>query len=379
MHIACCSDALSILRLSTTCRKVRSAVYDSLVFRKLLESSQEYRWNRECLKTKSIEATARKDAGIWARFAVADDKAWDLAQRESNLENPDDWNDWLPELFIVKHPFMFQQCWSCTLDGGPTGPFSQVFCLALAVLASDNDMPRLAKTIETQQISIFAQSSMPSTLLWALCSMVLTLRASLRTRQAAWPYNTAANVPHISPPTALQIPFEHGLAMPFTKSQQFGEWYGKHDEHLFSSPDYFSTGKWCGYYTHLGAQARWCDPPMVNIDFCVIPSSQHQPDELSLKAESCHDGIGPFNITGRLARSRMNVTENGHRDVVFTAAKHYTHNNLTWNWDLRVTPFGMLGFWGRIQNDGRAHTDDGSAMHRLGTVWLWKEEWTATS
>lgn len=129
-QIAVSSDALSILSLSQTCRKIRSACYDSLVFRELLQTQRNL-WTVDSLDLDAIDTRCGKDAALWARFALADQKAFELSQRECPLETPERFLDWLPELFIVKHPFMYQQCWARFLWDPYQLTTKQMFCFVM--------------------------------------------------------------------------------------------------------------------------------------------------------------------------------------------------------------------------------------------------------
>lgn len=131
-YIAVASDALSILRLSQTCRTIRSACYDSLVFRELLKDRCSL-WPTESLDFDAIETRCGKDASLWARFALADQRAWELARKESPLETPDNFLNWLPELLVAKHPFMYQQCWGRFLWNPHTLTTAQMFCFAIGM------------------------------------------------------------------------------------------------------------------------------------------------------------------------------------------------------------------------------------------------------
>lgn len=131
-HIAVTSDALSILRLSQTCRTIRSACYDSLVFREMLKDRRSF-WEIDSLDFDAIDSRCGKHASLWARFALADQRAWELAQKESPLETPGNFLSWLPELLVVKHPFMYQRSWGRFLWNPHTLTTAQMFCFAMGM------------------------------------------------------------------------------------------------------------------------------------------------------------------------------------------------------------------------------------------------------
>lgn len=133
--IAVTSDTLSILRLSQTCRTLRSACYDSLVFRELLKTQCSL-WPINSLDFDAIDSRCGKDASVWARFVLADQRAWELAQKESPLETPAKFLNWLPQLVVLKHPFMYQQCWGRFLWNPHTLNTAQMFCFAIGMSTS---------------------------------------------------------------------------------------------------------------------------------------------------------------------------------------------------------------------------------------------------
>ncbi|TKA28587.1 hypothetical protein B0A50_02914 [Salinomyces thailandicus] len=390
-EIAIACDALSALRLSATCQKIRSAVYTGLTFRQVLEASQRYSWQKSSLQLEPVQALAHKKGvknkheatNVWARYAVADYKAWELVQTESPLETPEAFLHWLPELCTVKHPFIYQQCWDRPLRDMNQQPLEQVFCQAMAVLASEDEMPQLSKILMTQETGILPNGTEAKDFLWALCAVATALRRSLRTlpRRAPWPSTSAANVPNIPLPTALQLNFASNPdpPQPFSKSKAFVLWFDHWNEaHAFDNPDYFTRGTWCGYYTSLTLQPRGhpIDPPMTNINFRVTPLPQGQAGAVKIEAEGCQDGIGPFDIRGRLGRRQINEHGDTSGEVQMMCRKVYSNIRTSWYWDLRVTPFGLVGFWG---GPAFGAGSDETGMRRLGLVWLWKEEWTATA
>ncbi|EMD01048.1 hypothetical protein BAUCODRAFT_29429 [Baudoinia panamericana UAMH 10762] len=374
-HIAARADAFTVVQLSETCRATRKACWNCVVLREVLQSSGSLDQKSETLRL--VEATAGKEVNIWARYALADQQASKLAKVECPLETPPAFIDWLPELLVVKHSFVKHQCWSRFLRDGPTQLTRQVFCQAIAILSSSEDMPQLARSLAMQEDPILTRKyEGPKTFLWVLCSVALIARTAVRNREAAWPYNAAAQVPHIAPPKAAQIPLDLHVnpPLPFAEPGSWNNWYKAYNLANLHDQNYFTSSAWCGYYTHFGMQARYQDPPMLNIRF--------QTPQIQLEGEShvrshiiapgCHDGVGAFTI------HNVRILETEYGEVVFRALKAYTNNWSSWHWDLRVTPFGLLGFWGTNTNSIRSgfESDPGFGINRMGMVWLWKEEWT---
>lgn len=147
--IAVNSDALSILRLSQTSQTIRSACYDSLVFRELLKNRSDL-WDVDSLDFEAIDRRCGKDASLWAKYAVADQKASELSQKKCPLEIPENFLAWLPELFVVRHPYMYQQCWGRFMWEPYQLTTRQMFCLTMGELMSfpDKSLIPLANAIQ---------------------------------------------------------------------------------------------------------------------------------------------------------------------------------------------------------------------------------------
>ena len=385
-HIACCSDVSSVLRLGQTCKTIRSACSDSLVFKDLLVASQRHRWASESLDIDAVSQQANNGTATWARYALADDMAWELSRKECPLETPQGFITYLPELFIVRHPFMNALCWKRFLRKPLEQISNQVFCLAMAILASDDEMPQVSRSLRMQDIPYLQRDETMKAFLWSLCTMALTLRSSLKRRRDVWPYNHAANKPHITPPKASQLPLQplndhYGLPTPFSRRpvellgrstssfSNWDSWYYQHTSAAFHSPSFLTEGTWCGYYIHFGVEEGLVDPPMTDIRFQCFDhprQAEHTFDEteaMNLHATNCVDGIDRFDVHGTIC--------DRNRTIEFNARKQY-RNGTGWDWDLRLSPFGLIGYWG-VKN---VHEN---RLSRYGIVWLWKNEWMQAS
>lgn len=383
-HIACCSDAETVLRLSLTCKTIRSACYDGLVFKHMLLNRQNQNWTQKTLDIEAIAERAGNDVVCWARYALGDEIAFSLSERECPLEVPQKFANCLPELFVVKHPFMYDQCWKRFLHKPLDQRPNRIFCLALAILASEQDMPQVFRSLRMQDEPYLMRDDSMKGFLWALCTIALTLRSTLRTRLAAWPYNNNATVPHISFPKASQIPMRplndsYTLPLPFSRRavellgrstssfSGWDSWYDQHNAAFARTITNLTEGTWCGYYVHFGVQAAWLDPPMTEIRFRLKGerpfSGINSLDTgfVNLEALNCVDGIDTYDLDGTLSFRD--------REVAFIGQKEYHSTPTRWDWDLRLTPFGLVGYWGHAQpEEGRTS--------RYGIVWLWKKEWT---
>jgi hypothetical protein len=381
-HIACCSDVESVVQLSVTCKTIRAAAYDSLVFKHILLNRQKQSWKPESLDAEAISERAGSSTTAWARYALADEVALELSGRECPLEIPQRFVNCLPELFAVKHPFMYHDCWKRFLRKPLDQKSNQIFCLAMAILASEQDMPQVRRSLQMQNDSRLSRDDSMKGFLWALCTVALTLRTTLRARLAAWPYNNNANIPHITFPRATRIPLRplddsYSLPLPFSRRavellgrstssfSGWDSWFDQHNAAFVHNSANLTEGRWCGYYVHFGVQAEFLDPPMIEIRFQLAERQGHQPDIADaiiahIEALNCRDGIDTFDIIGDL-RWRE-------REIEFRGQKQYHSGAALWDWDLRLTPFGLVGYWGSMQDHGR--------LTRYGIVWLWKKEWS---
>jgi hypothetical protein len=101
-HIASKTDAPTLLNLTLTNRVLRATCYDAVVFRKMLEISQETRWPNTFVDIDAISARAGLDAERWARYAVAEHGAFISAHSEAS-QHAAKILRWLPELLLVLH------------------------------------------------------------------------------------------------------------------------------------------------------------------------------------------------------------------------------------------------------------------------------------
>lgn len=381
VHIATFVEALSIINLSRTSKTIRSAVWDSLIFKEILQRSQCENWRNDSLDIDAIAKRAGTDPCIWSRYAVADDKAWVLTGMKDPLLSRKLSINFLPELAVVKHPFMNRSCW-CMATHGPFDYLtSHVFSLATAALSADERvLDRWHDPGHCEYCYPKPRENDPAFLngegsLWTLCSMAIALRDALKMRRLAWPYNHVANTPHVDFPRAdtislrplkddyvLPLPFSHRavelLSKPTSGLSGWDTWYRRHCHAMYSSPEFLTDGSWCGYYIWTNSHQASVEPPMTNIHFQrSIPKVEADCEAALIWADDCIDGVGPFILRGSISFDG-NV-------VSVSAFKNYVGGPI-WEWDCRLTPFGIVGHWGKnIEEEFRTY----------GYVWLWKEEW----
>lgn len=380
-HIATFGEALSVINLSLTSKTIRAATWDSLLFKQLLEKSQRLNWRHDSVDLEAIAKRAGNDTSVWARYAVADDQAWVLARAKEPLKSRKSSINFMPELSVVKHPFLKQRCWSTATHGPFDHLTSHVFCLTMALLSADEaSLSGFHDPGQCEYCFSSPRENDPAFLngggaLWTICSIATILRDALKIRRSVWPYQDAANVPYIDFPRADKIPLRplgegYSLPVPYSKlpkellntfmpcSGGWNDWYRQHNQALFNSAEFLTSGAWCGYYTQ-GVAHHQLDPPMGKIRFQrSISETKADCEKVSISAAKCIDGVGGFSLRGSMRWDG--------KVVKVTAVKTYD-DGLSWEWDCRLTPFGIVGHWGEVE-EGQLST--------YGYVWLWKEGWT---
>ncbi|KAF1998531.1 hypothetical protein P154DRAFT_577875 [Amniculicola lignicola CBS 123094] len=128
----------------------------------------------------------------------------------------------------------------------------------------------------------------------------------------------------------------------------------------------FLEGDWVGFYTDNRNDNTRLIEAMTDINLCTRDQTE---DELDLwpratsvidKTSTGRDSIGTFTLSGT-------VTPDGRVYMV----KRYTQG-WEWHWRGSLTPFGIVGIWGRDEFMLRER----SAWFSVGGYfWIWKKEW----
>jgi hypothetical protein len=146
-------------------------------------------------------------------------------------------------------------------------------------------------------------------------------------------------------PSPYKIPFRDllGTPIPFSSILLSGI------SHLpvMASAAFLVSGEWVGYYNYSKVLAARWDPPMKEIRFTADPDA----GPFALKASGT-DNVGGFTLEGT-------VNESGKVKL----RKTYIGQDIYWVWDASMTPFGIVGTWGR-------------ETLPYGDFWLWKREWS---
>jgi hypothetical protein len=377
-HVASSLDASSLLRLAATCKAIRFASYDSVVIKAILLTSQRHNWQSQDLDVDAIAARATNDAEIWARYAVADQRAYELLNSGHTSES---YINYLPELFVAKHPLIGYSNWKESQWAGykRDPKLCELFCFVLGFMDPNMDPMNLIKKVT---FHLRSQKDFRHQILSTLFKIYIAIRASLKMRDRAWPYNNAANVPFIEPPIFSQIPLRplnesYYLPAPFSRTgldilggstssfSSWDSWYDLHNLAALQNPSYFTTSKWAGYYMFSENLTTPMDPPMMDVSFRVVSTETEAAGSghtfIQLRAEDAYDGLDRFDVTVTVSCVD--------REVRFLGHKKYRNRPEAWRWDCRLTPFGIVGVWGRNDSEGR--------FHAYGPVWLWKSDWTA--
>ncbi|KAF2463052.1 uncharacterized protein BDR25DRAFT_246547 [Lindgomyces ingoldianus] len=161
-------------------------------------------------------------------------------------------------------------------------------------------------------------------------------------------------------PSPSRIPFQTFMDIPLPL-RNTGEDFTKCHINKMTSAN-FLTGDWIGYYNDLRGWGRrerfYLDPPMRRIRLIARPvslSEKSSPNDKTIidGVSGGVDGFHTFSLSGM-------VSANG--DVKLR--KTYIHQGWSWMWWGVVTPFGIVGAWGR-EHEGRFG----------GHFWIWKNEW----
>jgi hypothetical protein len=376
-QIASNTDASTLMNLALTNHVLRATCYDAMVFKKMLEISQATRWPNTFVDVDAISVRAGLNAECWARYAIAEHAAVISAHSEASRQASTTLR-WLPELLIVLHSGA-KTCLDWVYDIRPSEKISDgeeqllSFCLAFVELAEvEHKASKLLADLQgfeaqaggsTGECRPIARSHMGLSHV-ALFQTAQALRQNINMRRSVWPYNNSAIVAHIDAPTFSAADLrsisdaENTLPLPLrsclhpTIGMQHGEWLKWYI--LQSQLLLRSRGIWCGYY---GYRTSIRDPPMSDIEFLI--DNRPEVGISELRAEQCSDGLGTFDIAGDVDWN--NLSFNGLKRYKSPYRNHGI-KDLCWWWELKMTPFGLIGDW--YSNSDRTRP--------LGKVWLWK-------
>ncbi|KJX96391.1 hypothetical protein TI39_contig633g00006 [Zymoseptoria brevis] len=360
--IAGYSNARTVLNLGRTCRRIATACDNSLIFKDVLLNSQREHWPGSHLDIDAIATRCGKVVAAWARYAVADQTASEVSRDEHPFRSWERYQAWVPELLAVNHPLAQWSCWRKRLptDAGEAST-TEVYCLAQAVLEDDESTSRQSERRWSIDLAEHDPNLNPDAslrdLLWQFSAMVMKFHKLLKIRRNAWPYNDEAVVPYISLPTMSELrlsrPVNSDRILPLPFSGMHDQWFLEHTRAMVFDPEYFTTGTWCGYYSYSNffMSSEMLDPPTMGIKFRRVETTS---GETQFLGSDGFDGEGPFGVDVVVSAT------SGGFDI--RGQKAYRFGSTRWDWDLKLTPLGLIGYWGTWDR----------TFTRKGFLWLWK-------
>jgi hypothetical protein len=398
-RFAACSPCESVLALLKTNRRLYQECNDHMVFKGIIRNGNGLDimplWDTGFL-------SGNTSASDCARFALADSmvRKWVAKVRHQDQEENEDSNEdddlhdminWAPQLVALHHPFIADtKLYATELDAqlkegakfwedNLAGLAGMNFCVTANILNYGistvmDRHPWLGITLPPQighvRKYLLENSEMADELpVTAVLSCLLIQKFPTKSSLSLLPRPT--NIP-FSSFTDFPLPFSGN---PFRNPE-------KGYLRAMTSKSFLEDGEWIGYYNYsprLG-HCRF-HPPMTGIHLTtstvepekeeaterhIEESSDDKPqdaDNLALTTESKDeeqilevkasgtDSVENFTLSGQ-------IRSNGRIDIKKTDA-----TGLSWDWNAWMTPFGMVGFWGRGQAD-------------YGYIWLWKKSWT---
>ena len=159
----------------------------------------------------------------------------------------------------------------------------------------------------------------------------------------------------IRPPGTSNIPFANMMKLPLPFQPDARQLLPACHLPIMTSKSFLETGSWEGYYAYSFDRrpdfGRF-DPPMRDIVLHGIGTTKE--DVQDLEGEGI-DAIGRFRVRGEIWNESGRIL----------ACKTYVGSLIYWKWDACMTPFGIVGTWGRIEWGG--------------WFWLWKTDWARAS
>ena len=161
----------------------------------------------------------------------------------------------------------------------------------------------------------------------------------------------------IAVPTLTEIPLHLMMEIPLPFSPTSNKNLASCHLAKMATAEFLEDGEWAGFYSMPQARVQSIvfDPPMHRIRLSATPD--HNSSHLLHVQGTGEDGIGSFDLYGEI------IPQTGQ----ICLRKEYSGGSPVWDWVCMITPFGIVGCWGR-----RIH------RHYGGWVWLWKVSWTAS-
>jgi hypothetical protein len=363
-----CEDVLALLKVN---RRLYEACSHHSVFRAILENGQSQQvedpWDLTFL-------VGNMSASDWARFALADARAWSWLESQKSLFPEFDLDrydksqkalealhrelaHWAPQLAALHHPFFDK---------------IEMYGLAHHLLYAFFEHAKDMKTIEfCVQVAVLhrglaARRNPDESTCQIICNEIHGVQSDLRMREgpvipsqitlvhvcsncSLADYSRTLTQP-ILPPS--RIPFQSFMHLPIPFSKPPLNNLQSSYLPTMTSKSFLEDGEWVGYYTVPSTPlnpARF-DTPVHGIKFVTRPDPLG--DAFKIKG-SGKDSHGDFELVGLIAF-------NGKVELRKSIRTDY--RNPPQGWHGQMTPFGIVGHWGRFHRNG-------------GELWLFKKEW----
>ena len=382
-RIASFAPCESVINLLQVNRKLHSICNDTTVFKTIIENRNmkpcAYAGN-VTLPPMEVPLHPGLSTSDWMRLALADSRARDwfhhpggILDQGPRADQYERLAEWLPQLLALSHPLLtIETTYQKALLKLPpmnTGYADRVHENLVDMLSFCN-LVAILKHAAVLRSSLDPEMSPQELSAHQHVTGQVYLRTRNELRNLDDPhhgYRAPAYLPGvfacallfhchtmlgpeaILPPSPEKVPLWAlmGLQMPFSGSTSLSEGYLK----TLTSATFLEEGEWVGYYSSglvlvVRREIRF-DPPMHSIRFNVL---QQSPGIFELQADGI-DNVGTFTLRGH-------VQSIGKVSMVKTYAA-----GLSWRWDARMTPFGIIGAWG-------------SGGTIFGNFWIWKKEWS---
>jgi hypothetical protein len=371
-----CEAVINLLKVN---RRLHRICSDTFVFKAILENGnmKPCAWHTgdSFLPPMDVSLLPGKSLSDWKRLALADTRARDwFHSRGMNGTNYDDMKEWLPQMLALDHPLIAKQLeinhLVPLLKQGLLGSqehnhhnhLDGYMIETLAFFAMVTILKQTSEINHESNLNSYGHEySVERSISQALgelrqlnTSGFLSPMASFYLPSVfacALVLDCETKAVNILPPSPGKMPLWTlmGLPMPFSAVHSLDDGFLK----TMTSTSFLQDGEWVGYYSTglvLGERVRF-DPPMQGIRFRAIPEASHIfPDHVELQADGL-DNVGRFSLSGF-------VQEDGTASFIKTYAAGFS-----WEWDAQMTPFGIIGAWGRNSRE-------------FGNFWIWKKEWS---
>jgi hypothetical protein len=359
---------LSLLKVN---RRLHEACSHHSVFRAILENGQSQQvqdpWDLTFL-------AGNMSATDWARFALADERAWSWLENQKSrfpVFDFDKYNKsqktleglhrelvhWAPQLAALHHPFYDK-----------IGMLGLAHHLHYAFFEHEKDMKTIEFCVQAAVLhrNLAARMKPDESTCQIICNEIHRVQNDLHMRgEPTIPFqitlfHSCSNCSladysrtldqAILPPS--RIPFQSfmNLPVPFSNSPL----NNLQSSYLptMTSKSFLEDGEWVGYYTVASTPlnpARF-DTPVHGIKFVTRPDPLGDAFKINGTGKCSH---GDFELVGLIAfDGKVELRKNIGTD----------YRNPPQGWHGQMTPFGIVGHWVRFHRN-------------RGDLWLFKKEW----